>query len=185
MFLVAALEHRPLATVCLAITQIGAPSPSPQANFLSRAMARCSKPIYENFPLGPIEVRIPGITVLEHCRLRGCRFLSAWSAEHHRFTKVSVISLATAATLLACSALAYVQFVRPIAAFDYRVGACGLLLSFFRHHLGVGHPPLPALVFFTGARRFGMDACAVFSGWFPILKAQHGVESRIGETPPR
>jgi hypothetical protein len=27
-----------------------------------------------------------------------------------------------------------------------------------------------------------MDACAVFSGWFHILKAQHGVESRIGET---
>jgi hypothetical protein len=28
-----------------------------------------------------------------------------------------------------------------------------------------------------------MDACAVFSGWFHILRVQHGVESRIGETP--
>src|SRR4029077_1644654 len=98
--------------------------PSPQANFFSRTVARCSKPIYENFPLGPIEVKIPGITVREHCRLRGCRLRQHWSTEHHRFTKVSVILLAAAATLVACSVLAYVQFVRPIAVFDYRVEAC-------------------------------------------------------------
>jgi hypothetical protein len=60
-----------------------------------------------------------------------------WSTEHHRFTKVSAILLATAATLLACGALAYVQFVRPIAAFDYRVEAWGLLLSFLGTILGL------------------------------------------------
>jgi hypothetical protein len=53
-----------------------------------------------------------------------------WRAEHHRFTKLSAIVLATAAPLLACSALAYVQLVRPLPAFDYRVEAWGLLLSF-------------------------------------------------------
>ena len=105
-----------------------------------------------------------------------------WITEHHRFAKVSAILLATAATLVACGALAYVQFVRPIAAFDYRGRGLGFAAFVFRHHLGIGHPSLPALVFFTGARRLGMDACAVFSGWFHILKAQHGVEPRIGET---
>jgi len=60
-----------------------------------------------------------------------------WSTEHHRFTKVSAILLATAATLLACGALAYVQFVRPIAAFDYRVEAWGFLLSFLGTILGL------------------------------------------------
>ena len=39
------------------------------ADFLSRANARCSKPIHENFPLGSVEVKIPGITVREHCLL--------------------------------------------------------------------------------------------------------------------
>jgi hypothetical protein len=52
-----------------------------------------------------------------------------WSAEHHRLSKVSAIVLATAAPSLACGALAYVQFVRPLAAFDYRVEAWGFLLS--------------------------------------------------------
>jgi hypothetical protein len=53
-----------------------------------------------------------------------------WSAENHRFAKVSAISFATAAPLLACSALAYVQFVKPLPAFDYRIEAWGLLVSF-------------------------------------------------------
>src|SRR5713226_10162835 len=39
--------------------------PSPQANFLSRVIARCSKPIQENFPLGPVEIEVPG-TVRQH-----------------------------------------------------------------------------------------------------------------------
>jgi len=59
-----------------------------------------------------------------------------WASEHHRITKVSAISLTTAATLLACSALAYVQFVRPIASRDYRVETWGLLLSFLGTILG-------------------------------------------------
>jgi hypothetical protein len=53
-----------------------------------------------------------------------------WSAEDHRFAKASAILLATATPLLACGALGYVQFVRPLPAFDYRVEAWGLLLSF-------------------------------------------------------
>jgi hypothetical protein len=60
-----------------------------------------------------------------------------WSAEDHRFTKVSAIVLATAAPLLACSALAYVQFVRPLPAFDYRVEAWGCLLSLLGTILGL------------------------------------------------
>jgi hypothetical protein len=60
-----------------------------------------------------------------------------WSAEHHRFSKVSAIALATAAPLLACCALAYVQFVRPLPAFDYRVEAWGLLISFLGTLLGL------------------------------------------------
>src|ERR1700694_5233330 len=49
-----------------------------------------------------------------------------FDSEHHRFTKVSAILLAMAATLLACGALAYVQFVRPRAAFSVRAGALGM-----------------------------------------------------------
>jgi hypothetical protein len=60
-----------------------------------------------------------------------------WSAEKHRFTKVSAILLPMAAALLACCVLAYVQFVRPIAAIDYRVGAWGLLLSLLGTTLGL------------------------------------------------
>jgi hypothetical protein len=53
-----------------------------------------------------------------------------WSAEHHRYAKVSAILLATATSLLACGALGYVQFIRPLPAFDYRVEFWGLVLSF-------------------------------------------------------
>jgi hypothetical protein len=60
-----------------------------------------------------------------------------WSDEHHRFTKVLAIVLATAAPLLACGALAYVQFVRPLPAFDYRVEAWGGLLSLLGTILGL------------------------------------------------
>jgi hypothetical protein len=52
-----------------------------------------------------------------------------WRDENHRPAKVSAIVLATASPLLACSALAYVQFVSPLPAFDYRVESWGLLLS--------------------------------------------------------
>jgi hypothetical protein len=53
-----------------------------------------------------------------------------WSTEHHRFAKVLATLLATVAPLLACCSLGYVQFVRPLPAFDYRVESWGLLLSF-------------------------------------------------------
>jgi hypothetical protein len=52
-----------------------------------------------------------------------------WRTEHHRFLRISSLLLAMAAPLLACTALAYVQFVRPIASRDYRVEAWGLLIS--------------------------------------------------------
>jgi hypothetical protein len=103
-----------------------------------------------------------------------------WSAEQHRFTRVSAIVLATAAPLLACGALAYVEFVRPLPAFDYRVEAWGLLLSFVGTILlGIGHPSLSSLVFFIGAWRLGVDACAVLFGWFHLLKAPTGVRPLI------
>jgi hypothetical protein len=53
-----------------------------------------------------------------------------WRAEHHRFATVSAILFATATPLLACGALGYVQFVRPLPVFDYRVEFWGLRLSF-------------------------------------------------------
>jgi uncharacterized membrane protein YidH (DUF202 family) len=59
-----------------------------------------------------------------------------WNTEHHRFTRVSGILLPTAAALLACGALAYVQLVRPIASRDYRVEGWGLVLSFLGSILG-------------------------------------------------
>ena len=96
----------------------------------------------------------------EHCRLRGVGFCQHRSAEHHRFTNVSVILLATAATPLACGALAYVVFVRPIAAFDCRVEACGLLLSFLGTILG--------LVTLPFGRWFSSLALGV-SAWMLVL----------------
>jgi hypothetical protein len=120
-------------------------TPGPQANFLSRAIARCSKPIYENFPLGPVAVKISGITVREHCRLRGCRFLSA--LEYRASPLYEGIGYfvgdGSDATIIACGVLAYVEFVRPIAAFDYRVEACGLQLSFLGTILGLVTLPFP------------------------------------------
>jgi hypothetical protein len=62
---------------------------------------------------------------------------SNWGTEDRRGTRVSAIMLATAAPTLACVALAYVQFVRPIAAFDYRVESWGLLLSLAGTVLGL------------------------------------------------
>jgi len=52
-----------------------------------------------------------------------------WSAERHRFEKVLANIPATAAPLLACSALWYVQFVRAIPPFDHTVERWGLLLT--------------------------------------------------------
>jgi hypothetical protein len=52
-----------------------------------------------------------------------------WGTEQHRFTKISTILLALAAASLACGALAYVQFVRPIPQRDYRVESRGVLVS--------------------------------------------------------
>jgi hypothetical protein len=60
-----------------------------------------------------------------------------WSAERHRFAKLSAILLATATPLLACGALGYVQFVRPLPAFDYRIESWGLLLSFLGTMVGL------------------------------------------------
>jgi hypothetical protein len=53
-----------------------------------------------------------------------------WNTEHRHVSKVSAVLFPMAATLLACGATAYVQFVRPLLAFDYRVESLGLLLSF-------------------------------------------------------
>jgi hypothetical protein len=60
-----------------------------------------------------------------------------WSADQQRLMKVSALVFPTVAALLAYRALAYVQFVRPIAAFDYRVEAWGFFLSFARIALGL------------------------------------------------
>jgi hypothetical protein len=52
-----------------------------------------------------------------------------WSTEHHRYIKMLAILFAVSASLLACIATAYVQFVRPLPAFNYSVEALGLLVS--------------------------------------------------------
>jgi len=54
---------------------------------------------------------------------------TAWHTEDHKFSRVSGLILSTAAALLACGALAYVQSGGKIAPFDYRVEFVGLLLS--------------------------------------------------------
>ncbi len=86
--------------------------------------------------------------------------LRNWSREPHRFAKASAILLATSATLLACGALAYVQFVRPLPAFDYRVELLGLLLSFLGTVLG--------LVTLRFPRWFSSQALGV-SAWMLVL----------------
>jgi hypothetical protein len=60
-----------------------------------------------------------------------------WSAEHHRFVKMSAILLASITPLMACGALGYAQFVRPLPAFDYRVEFWGLMLSFLGTIVGL------------------------------------------------
>jgi len=57
------------------------------------------------------------------------RLLFRWRSEQHRFVKALAVLLATLAALWACGALAYVQFVRPLPAFDLTVESWGLLLS--------------------------------------------------------
>jgi hypothetical protein len=53
-----------------------------------------------------------------------------WEAERHRFSKVLANLLATSSSSLACCALAYVQFVRPMPSRNFTVEGWGLLLSF-------------------------------------------------------
>jgi hypothetical protein len=60
-----------------------------------------------------------------------------WSTERHRPTMLSAILLAMSASLLACGATAYVQFVRPLPAFDYSVEELGILLSLMGTMLGL------------------------------------------------
>lgn len=79
--------------------------------------------------------------------------------------------LATAATSLACGALAYVQFVKPLAAFDYRVEAWGFLLSMVGIIFGLVTLRFPRWFFFVGTGRLGVDACALLFGGFDILKS--------------
>ena len=60
-----------------------------------------------------------------------------WGTEHHRLSRLSAIALSILAALWACCATAYVQLVRPLPAFDFRVEALGLLLSFVGTILGL------------------------------------------------
>jgi hypothetical protein len=53
----------------------------------------------------------------------------AWSSEGHKLSRVAALILPTAAALLACGALVYVQLGGKIAPFDYRVEFVGLLFS--------------------------------------------------------
>jgi hypothetical protein len=66
-----------------------------------------------------------------------------WTAEHHRLWKLSAIVFAILATLLACVATAYVQLIRPLPAFDYRVEVWGMLLSFLGTILGLASLRFP------------------------------------------
>src|SRR5712692_2135328 len=77
--------------------------PSPQANFLSRVIARCSKPIQENFPLGPVEIEVPG-TVRQH-------FLPGIEPQNPRACLIAVYD----ATLGSCQDSAGNVFVKQYA----------------------------------------------------------------------
>jgi hypothetical protein len=52
-----------------------------------------------------------------------------WSTEHHRYIKMLAVLFAVSASLLACVATAYVQFVRSLPASNYSVEELGLLVS--------------------------------------------------------
>src|SRR5690348_7780996 len=69
--------------------------------------------------------------------ISGVGLYRAWKNECHRLTKISAILLAISAALLGFGATAYVQFVRPLPAFDYSVEETGLLISLVGTILGV------------------------------------------------
>ena len=52
-----------------------------------------------------------------------------WRNEYHRLMKVLAIVVAISSALLGFGATAYVQLVRPLPAFDFRLEETGLLLS--------------------------------------------------------
>jgi hypothetical protein len=55
---------------------------------------------------------------------------SHWKTEQKRIIKSLAMMFATSECLLACTTLAYVEFVRPIEAQNYSVESSGVLLSF-------------------------------------------------------
>jgi hypothetical protein len=87
-----------------------------------------------------------------------------WSAEHHRLWKLSAIVFAILATLLACAATAYVQLIRPLPTFDYRVEAWGVLLSFLGTFVG-----LASLRFPRWFSSLALGVSAWMLAWFLIL----------------
>jgi len=58
------------------------------------------------------------------------KLVIGWQNESHTIAGIACLTLTSAAVLLAFAALWWVQFVRAIPTFDYRVERWGLLLSF-------------------------------------------------------
>jgi hypothetical protein len=85
-----------------------------------------------------------------------------WNTDHHRFSKVSVTLLATAAVVLACGGLVYVHLVRPMPSGDYVIESWGLLLSL----LGI----VTGLVALCFPRWFSVVSLGV-SAWMFVLFA--------------
>jgi hypothetical protein len=94
----------------------------------------------------------------------GIGFCRNWRTEHHRFSKLSAIVSAILATLLACAATAYVQLIRPLPAFDFRVEAWGTLLSLLGAILGLASLRFPR---WFSALATGVSAWML--AWFLIL----------------
>ena len=75
--------------------------------------------------IGWVECGVPFVAAV----MASARLVFRWRSEQHRFVKTLAVVLAILTALWACGALAYVQFVRPLAPFDYTVECWGLLLS--------------------------------------------------------
>ena len=106
-----------------------------------------------------------------------------WGTEQHRLTKSSAVFSAIVATSLACIATAYVQFVRPLPAFDYRVEASGILISLLGTAVGLAALRFP--------RWYSLLALAIsvwMLAWFAILGSTYETltarRSSIPGSPP-
>jgi len=127
-------------------------------------------PIQKSFGIWWIVFGVPFAAAVAAC----VGLASCWRSEQHRFVKALAVLLPTLAALWACGALAYVQFVRSLPAFDLAVESWGLLLSLSGCHLRFCRASVSTPQVLSGSfSRVTVDVCAIFSGSFNILSSLH------------